>query len=363
MFAHNALNAIARVYPSLALSHRRSGEAQFLAGLESGQRLQATVQATLAGDEFVVSLQMPRAGSAQTLHMKLPEGIRSGDVLTLVFLSREPRPTFALMGGAPPAQTSLLLSETGRFINNLLRGPVFSGGPAALPGAVSSPASSYLPLLAAPPGDGAELAQNLARVLGRSGLFYEAHQAKWIAGAKPLAELLLEPQARLSSLPSPASVSAGLAAADTGQGAAVPAHDTTADAYDPVHPGALALVRQQLEVFEARHVAWQGTAWPGQSIAWEVAEEKPRFTEAPGAAGQSSAVWRTRLCLTLPNLGQVTASLRLDARSGCSLDLRLTAAEPVTAAALRAGAIPLANGMASAGIRLLGMGVDLDEEA
>lgn len=349
-----ALNALTRIYPSLALAHHRSGDAQFLAGLEPGQRVRAAVQASLSGDEFMVSLRLLQPGAGEgTLHMRLPAGTHPGDVLNLVFISREPRPTFALMADAPPAEPSPLLSDTGRFIDNLLRRPVFPDHPSTLPSAV--------PLLAAPPADGVELAGSLESVLGRSGLFYEAHQAQWVTGARPLIELLLEPQARLSGTLVPAS--AWFTDVDAEPDVAAPANNTSADATDPVHPGALALVRQQLEVFETRHFAWQGMAWPGQTITWEVNEEEPQLAKEQGAAGQPSAVWQTSLCLTLPNLGQVAARLRLDTRGEHGVEVRLTATEPATAAILRAGAIPLANGMKSAGIELLGMGVDLDEEA
>jgi hypothetical protein len=357
MFALNALNALARVYPSLALTHRRPGEAQFLAGLEPGQHLRATVQANLADDEFMVSLHRPQAQAekenGQMLHMKLPASVRAGDLLNLVFISREPRPTFALMAGAP-AEASPLLSETGRFLDSLLRRPVFQGGSATLQGAIPS----HFPLLATPPVDGGELARSLGRALGRSGLFYEAHQAQWIAGAKPIIELLLEPQARLSGLPVPAS--ALLADFGAEPGATAPIHNADAGAYAPVHPDALPLVRQQLEVLETRHLAWQGMAWPGQPIVWEVEEEAPQLAKEQGAGGQPCGAWRTCLSLTLPNLGQVAARLRLGAGG---VEIRVTAAEPAAAAVLRASAISLANGMESAGIRLLGMGVELDEKA
>ncbi|MDN5936849.1 MAG: flagellar hook-length control protein FliK, partial [Nitrosospira sp.] len=142
----------------------------------------------------------------------------------------------------------------------------------------------------------------------------------------------------------------------------------TGDASDPVHPGAVALVRQQLEVLEMRHFVWQGEAWPGQTVAWDAAEEAQGRgePETEGSDPPPSAVWQTRLRLTLPNLGAVTVSLRLDARGlgeMSGVDVRLTAVEPVTAAVLRAGAAPLANGLDAAGIKLLGLGVDLDEAA
>lgn len=348
MFASNAINALTRIYPSLALTQRPPGEAQFLARLETGQRLRATVQTSLANGEFMVALDM---ADGQALHMKLPPGIRSGDLLNLVFVSREPRPTFALATNAPPAGVSSLLSETGRFIDNLMQRSSFPGNSAML----SSAAPFHFPLLTTPPADGAGLALSLASALGRSGLFYESHQAQWVAGTRSLAELLLEPQARLSVLP------LKLSDADAGSNVAAAAEAYTtgaADAADPVNPAAMALVRQQLEVFETRQFAWQGVAWPGQSIAWEGAEEA---SQKPEESNESAyAAWKTRLRLTLPNLGQITANLRLDARG---IEVRFAAADPGTADVLQGGAAPLASGLESAGIRLLGMGVDLDQEA
>lgn len=291
--------------------------------------------------------------------MRLPAGIRPGDVLNLIFVSREPQPTFTLAADPPPVGVSSLLSETGRFIDNLLHRTIFSASPATL-----SAASFRFPLLAAPPTDGADLARSLASALGRSGLFYESHLAQWVGGTRSLAELLLEPQARLSG---PAQLSDADAESSATVAIATDATDTR-DASDPVHPGAVALVRQQLEVFEMRHFAWQGEAWPGQTIAWEAAEEAPQRREEMEGNGSdqlSPAAWQTRLRLTLPNLGSITASLRLNMRDPgemSGVDVRLTAAEPVTAAVLRAGAAPLANGFDAAGIKLLGLGVDLNEE-
>jgi len=358
MFASNALNALARIYPGLALTQRQAGDASFLAKLESGQRLRATVQAHLANGEFMVSLD---AADGQVLHMKLPPGIRSGDLLKLVVVSREPRLTFALDADAPPAGVSSQLSQTGRFIDNLLQRSSFPRSSVMLSGG----APFDFPLLSAPPADGAVLAQSLASALGRSGLFYESHQAQWVMGTRSLAALLLEPQASLSSQP----VSLSGTDAEPEIIPAIIVHDNIGDAAavdgtaGPVHPAALALVRQQLEVFETRQFGWQGVAWPGQSIAWEVAEEAPRKQdpeERKGANLTSSAVWKSCLRLTLPNLGQITANLRLETRG---IDVQLAAKEPLAASVLRAGAAPLTIGLQSAGITLLDMGVEIDREA
>ena len=78
----------------------------------------------------------------------------------------------------------------------------------------------------------------------------------------------------------------------------------------PVHPEAVALVRQQLETYETRHFCWQGEVWPSQRLDWEAIEEKPKESSPRDPASGNG--WQTRLQLSLPNLGEVTASLRLD---------------------------------------------------
>lgn len=353
MSALNALSALTRISQSPASTQREPGEARFLARLEPGQHMRATVQTSLANGEFMVALDM---ADGQALHMRLPPGVRSGDLLNLVFVYHHPRPTFALMADSPPAGISSFLSGTGRFIDSLLQRSSASGSTEPL----SSVAPFQFPLLATPPTDGTVLARSLASALGRSGLFYESHQAQWVMGTRSLADLLLEPQAGLSALMGKLSG----ADADSKSDAVVGAYKNmtdAAEASDPVHPAAMALVRQQLEVFETRQFAWQGVAWPGQSIAWDAAEEAPQGPEDQEGSNQpTSGAWNTRLRLTMPNLGQITANLRLDARG---IEVRLAAIDAGTAAVLRIGATPLANGLESAGIKLLGMRVDLDHEA
>ncbi len=164
-----------------------------------GQRLRATVRSHLPNGDFVVMLSAFAGKDGHELQMKLPSSFRPGDALNLIFLSREPRPTFRLAAEIAPAPPySTLLSGTGRFIHDLMQGPTVPGTPSAL--------SSAAPLLTAPPADAArlfQLAQGLARVVAQSGLFYESHLAQWVVGKRTMAELMLEPQARLSPPPFP----------------------------------------------------------------------------------------------------------------------------------------------------------------
>jgi flagellar hook-length control protein FliK len=49
-------------------------------------------------------------------------------------------------------------------------------------------------LLAQPPLNGADVAPKLSQAVTQSGLFYESHQAKWVAGQLTMAQLQQEPQ-------------------------------------------------------------------------------------------------------------------------------------------------------------------------
>ena len=354
----NALTAIVPVIPARSSAHRQAGSAPYLDALMPGQRLRGTVHTRLSGTEgeYVMAFDTSdgRSGSSpgpdakgsgrQLLHVKLPMNARPGDVLDMIFVSREPKPAFMLAAHAPGAEPSPL-SLTGRFISDLLGRSVLQTAPAAT--------AAALPLLPSPPADGTQLARNLADALGRSGLFYESHLVQWLSGTRTLAELALEPQSRLAPFwrfrPAPPRQ----------EGAAVPhpaaeAHGDQRAVHHPVHPEAQGMVRQQLEIYEMRQVAWQGIAWPGQSMEWEVAEDKPHTP----AEADRPATWKSRLKLTLPNLGQVCASFCLDPRG---MDVRVTTADPVTAFMLRSGNAPLAEALESIGIRLLGMKVYLGD--
>ncbi|HVW64899.1 MAG TPA: flagellar hook-length control protein FliK [Nitrosospira sp.] len=373
MLALKALNALARVSAGALLARRQPGEPALLAGLEPGRRLGVRVLGKLHNGEFLVELaaRHPAGQGGQAVQMQLPAGVRPGDLLNLVFVSREPRPTFMIAVEDPllPSGVSSRVSDAGRFIDQLLRQPATPAGLTTLSSAGS--------LLVGPPLDSVQLAKSLAGALDRSGFFYESHQAQWVAGLRSLPRLLLEPQARLSS-------EAGLAPAGregTGPGSVIggegwepaafstaagtPGTSGAAGANDPVHPAALALVRQQLDILETRQFALQGMAWPGQVITWEAAQETTQDRgepdgRNPGERGQATA-WRTTVRLVLPRLGPVTASLRLDKGVGCTVDVRLAAAEAGTVAALRAGVAPLEERLKAAGIELMSMEAEHDE--
>ncbi|WP_233234692.1 flagellar hook-length control protein FliK [Bordetella sp. LUAb4] len=190
------------------------------------------------------------------------------------------------------------------------------------------------------PGAGpqpAQLAQALKQTLQQSGLFYESHLADMAYGQRDAAELAREPQARLDPdvMPriNPAGENRSLLADNlrfglpttsspmTLQANGQPTHGTAvtwsgsqpgqAPTTPPgIHPDAALLVRQQLEVFANQTLAWEGSAWQGAPMWWEIRREQDDTIPGsnPVEAGQS---WATRLVLNLPRLGTVEVRMNL----------------------------------------------------
>ncbi|MBN4664789.1 flagellar hook-length control protein FliK [Pandoraea nosoerga] len=79
------------------------------------------------------------------------------------------------------------------------------------------------------------------------------------------------------------------------------------------------LVRQQLDMLVNPQFQWNGMAWPGAPMEWQVEERAGQ--SAPGEAAAPST-WHTHLRLTLPSLGTVDVTLGL---SGQQLQARMLA--------------------------------------
>ncbi len=149
------------------------------------------------------------------------------------------------------------------------------------------------------------LAQALEHALATSGVFYEAHLARWIADDFTQAQLAHEPQAAWTSTTTPdaANVSA-------------PALPQDAEK--------LAVVARQLEALDTRTVVWSGLPWPGQHATIEIGEDERGGQRDDAHDASAQPAWRTRITLTLPTLGTVEAVLSL---RGDAIDLRLVAPE------------------------------------
>ena len=176
-----------------------------LTQLPLGQTVRAQVMARHADGTFRLVI------NDAPLKLALPANAKTGDVVTLRLVAREPQLQFVLE--RPSASAETRLSSGARLIGQILSDP-----------APLRP-QQLRPVAAMPIVDATKLREPLARAIQRSGLFYEAHQARWIDGEYPLAALQEEPQAviarqirssDLGALPAPdRALGAGLALAPT----------------------------------------------------------------------------------------------------------------------------------------------------
>ena len=148
---------------------------------ELGQKVQGAIQSQVSTGVFKVRVL------EQMLQMQLPATFKSGDVIELQVMSLQPRLTFSLSASANPLSTPEQLSTTSRLLSTLSQQPLEKAYVRALH-------SEPLIVTTDSPPNTQVLAVKLHESLSQSGLFYEAHQAQWIAGSRSTAQLLQEPQ-------------------------------------------------------------------------------------------------------------------------------------------------------------------------
>lgn len=175
------------------------------------------------------------------------------------------------------------------------------------------------------------LPTRLFQTLSESGVFYEAHLARWAKGSLSFEAILREPQARLGR---EAMAQAGIAE------------------LGGMPDEAARLAGRQLHVLEGAPFVWQGFAWPGQWLEWLV--EERRHGEGEGQGDEQPHQWVTELSLTLPRLGAVRVHLGLD---GERIHLRLSAPQENTREEMRAALPMLVKGLEAAGLRPAGLSV------
>lgn len=291
-----------------------------------GRELQATVDAMLDDGTYLVKV------ADTTARMALPVGTKVGDTLSMVFIAKDPRPTFLLtqQQGSTPAS----LSTTARLVDHLLHAAEQEGAPSAV--------TTRIPLVLSPAAlEPKQVATALQNALSASGLFYESHLHDWISGTRPAAELAREPQAQLSGSLKPAQalpaqetnnvdlarIAANLR--EVGEGAhklvnlireaqIQPANAAAIDAdliaptqsaLPTVEPEAARMINLQLNALEHQMIRWQGQLWPGMPMEWEVQEDKPESGRSQGEPQPST--WTSTVRFELPHLGGVAATIRL----------------------------------------------------
>ena len=338
-----------------------------LSNLAVAQRYQASVEARLPNGHFKVTV------SGQEMQMKLPEGTRPGDQLNLLLISKEPRLKFAMLSTTPtPGDASISaqrpnsntklhpdtqmnmtlagrgeilktgeplnliadaeLSKTGRFLGTLIQDSNRS---------LATPLVNTGALLAGPPLNSQQLPAQLQQAMSHSGLFYESHQAQWVAGRRSLEKLLQEPQGRLSSTASTAATSSTTPN--------TPAAGWTISADTPAHPQSMTLVQQQLNLLETGQLSWRGEIWPGQSMDWEITDH-PSTGDEPDETPR----WQTRLRISLPKLGDIVANIGLDTGG---VKVSISAADDKALSRMQSQRLPLAESLSAAGLTVLGVEV------
>ncbi|KVC50618.1 ribonuclease E [Burkholderia diffusa] len=243
----------------------------------------------------------PPPASAQTalsdVALVLDAISRSGGVATPVIAGRTPllADPAVLLGTAaavpPDAQPAA--------------GPIASATTPA-PATSASDVAAARDAATAPPV--AALRAALAQAVSESGLFYESHLAQWLAGQRPLAALMREPQARLATAP------------------VQPAPDAAQhDAPDVLDE----LLAQRLPLpTAARTAAQPGASAPGVAVPRELAQN------AAAAARQGAA---TATTATTDPLGE-----RPDARwTPARAELAAASADPQAPAPVHPAAVPI----------------------
>lgn len=395
------------LFKSQGAEQLQAGKDQALNQFKPGAQYEGKVLDSLPNGRNLVQV------GNQAMDMALPRQAQPGDVIRLTFLNAAPRPTFALSAPATVSTQPVNVSPAAQQVNALVRYiPVSASAPlpgvsvavaatvasatpgtpaaqaAALPGAVpAAPAvTTARPIVANPavllapaptvtgpisalPGGAipamsmaGEAVESMRSALGsqsslvtaqgvaaekaavshvlpmrlqqtvkESGLFYESHLGKWARGELSLESIQREPQARLLQSPGPLLDLPDL---------------------EGMPEQAARLASRQLHMLEGGPFLWQGQAWPGQTAEWQVQERKGG--DADG--GEDGQKWHSRLRLTLPRLGDVSAELDIGAQG---LRIRLHSGSPETLAEINAAMPELAQRMRDADLKLSSIQADL----
>ncbi|WP_444848709.1 flagellar hook-length control protein FliK, partial [Duganella caerulea] len=223
-----------------------------------------------------------------------------------------------------PNTPQATLSNTARLLTTVLSAAQ-SGGAAQL----ALVGKSALFGNAAPATE--QLAQKLQDTISQSGLFYESHVTEWAKGERTLPELMREPQMQRM-----------LQGGENAARAATNGPDLSA----------AQLINQQLHTHEQGRVQWNGEAWPGQPMQWEIRREQRNGRQDDGqggADGEPEQIWRSGVRFRFPMLGAVSAAVTL---IGGQVHIQVQADDGDTADTLRAYAGQLEQAMEAAGAPL-----------
>lgn len=313
--------------PTVAPTARVRAVTSILPDFTPGQRITASLQSVAQDNTYHARID------GREVILSLPQSVKAGDTLELIVSKVTPQAVMATLAqpssdAATPSQAAL--SQTGKLISFLLTGQPavpsasLNGGQPLLPSAPQTPAAT------------SQLAGQLGTAVTESGLFYEAHQARWLAGQLDTSALRKEPQGSMPATPAPTTgtqsqspspaggplpdlalpqppretLLSGTQEAASGQANAAAVGGKTDNAA-PIAEKLLSIVHQQLDTLATHQAVWQGQIWPGQTMEWEIEDPSRDERNAGDDDEEPEAYWNSTLRLTLPSLGGIEARLHL----------------------------------------------------
>ncbi len=334
---HTQATPITPVTPVTAIPDPKSSFPEFV----QGQKYQALIETRLLNGNSRVLV------AGKLLQMYLPDNFQPGNKLELVFISQEPKLKFLILNEAPldTGKNNTSISTTGRFLGALIQDTLkqTSANITTTNTVTTLSLTSPTPILTGPSINSTELPSLLQKAIIQSGLFYESHQAQWINGENTLENLHQEPQGKL------VLVTADLPAAKVAASALLSPEMS-------VHTQTIPLVQQQLNALETGHLFWRGEIWQGQPMEWDIYEhsqEKEKENES-----DQVPQWRTQLRLSMPQLGDITATITLNAQG---VNIKINTSQPDTARLLKSNQSPLTMDMLSVGLSIQAIEVQHDD--
>ena len=303
--------ARATVVPEGEIQQRAGAQLQ----LNPGQQVKAEIIANLPNNLYLARI------AGEMFKLEIPLNVQPGETMEMTFVSADPRITFQVMRPVGGGE-SVSLSSMGKWLSSVARD-------------APSLAVEQGTLLESPEQGSLLLGDRLKAALAQSGLFYESHLAQWASGGLPLAELLKEPQGKLSRV--------GRREAPP-EGSAEPEEAAFADSRT------LPLVKEQLLLLNSGVLFWKGEAWPGQGMELAI-------TARDSEEGETEI--EATLALALTHLGGVEAKLRFGTEG---LFVDFVCERPGVAAILKEGGGELRSALSSSGLQLTRM-VAKDGEA
>lgn len=356
--------------PTVAPTARVRAVTSILPDFTPGQRITASLQSATQDNTYHARVD------GREVILSLPQSVKAGDTLELIVSKVTPQAVMATLAhpaGEAVTPSQAALSQTGKLIGFLLTGQ---------PAVASASLNGGHPLLPTAPQTSAatsQLAGQLGTAVTESGLFYEAHQARWLSGQLDTATLRREPQGSMP--PSPQLPTAGTHASPPLAGGASPEtalappsretllNDTQeaatsqataavaagkADEATPIAEKLLSIVHQQLDTLATHQAVWQGQIWPGQTMEWEI--EDPSRDARDSGDEEPEQYWNSTLRLSLPSLGGIEARLHL---TPAGVAVRLLADDNGTRDTLQSGESRLADALAAANVPLTGLVAEL----